>query len=95
MASEAAHTGVPEVLELLILINVFVGIFNLVPLLPLDGGHAAIAVYERIRSRRGRPYHADVAKLLPLTYAVVMVLLAIGLTSLWLDIVKPIANPFQ
>ena len=95
VASEAAHTGVPEVLELLILINVFVGIFNLVPLLPLDGGHAAIAVYERIRSRRGRPYHADVAKLLPLTYAVVMVLLAIGLTSLWLDIVKPIANPFQ
>ena len=49
------------------------GIFNLVPLLPLDGGHVAIATYERIRSIGGRRYHADVAKLLPLTYAVVHV----------------------
>ena len=40
--------------ELLAFVNVFIGVLNLVPLLPLDGGHVAIAIYERIRSMRGR-----------------------------------------
>lgn len=77
-------------ITMLAFINIFVGIFNLVPLLPLDGGHAAIATYERIRSRPGRRYQMDVAKLLPLTYAVVFVLGFLMLTTLWLDIVRPI-----
>ncbi|MGI9616553.1 MAG: M50 family metallopeptidase [Acidimicrobiales bacterium] len=77
--------------RMLAYINIFVGIFNLLPLLPLDGGHAAIATYERLRSRRGRPYQMDVAKLLPLTYAVVFVLGFLMLTTLWLDIVRPIS----
>jgi membrane-associated protease RseP (regulator of RpoE activity) len=76
---------------MLAFVNIFVGIFNLVPLLPLDGGHAAIATYERIRSRRGHRYQMDVAKLLPLTYAVVFVLGFLMLTTLWLDIVRPIS----
>ena len=76
--------------RMLAYINIFVGIFNLLPLLPLDGGHAAIATYERLRSRRGRRYEMDVAKLLPLTYAVVFVLGFLMLTTLWLDIVRPI-----
>jgi membrane-associated protease RseP (regulator of RpoE activity) len=71
-------------------INVFIGIFNLVPLPPLDGGHAVVAIYERVRSRRNRRYHADVAKLLPLTYAVVMGLVVLGVSALYLDIVNPI-----
>ncbi len=95
MASQAAHTGLYDVLNLLILINIFVGVFNLVPLLPLDGGHVAIAVYEAARSRRGRRYHADVAKLLPLTYLVLLTIVFLGATSLYLDIVHPLANPFR
>ena len=75
----------------MVLINVFVGMFNLVPLLPLDGGHVAIATYERLRSRKGRPYHADVAKLLPLTYVVVLLLITLGLTTMYLDIVDPVS----
>ena len=71
-------------------LNMFIGVFNMLPLLPLDGGHAAMAIYERIRSRRGRQYHADFAKLLPLTYAVVMVLVVIGVTTMYLDLVNPI-----
>jgi membrane-associated protease RseP (regulator of RpoE activity) len=71
-------------------INIFIGIFNMVPLPPLDGGHAAVAIYERIRSRGGSRYHADVTKLLPLTYAVLMGLVLLGVTSLYLDIVNPI-----
>ena len=57
----------------------------------LDGGHAAIAVYERLRSRRGRRYHADVAKLLPLTSAVVVFLVVFGVAVIYLDIVRPIS----
>ena len=68
-------------------INIFIGVFNLVPLLPLDGGHVAIACYEKVRSmlRGGRPYHVDVMKLLPVTYAAVMVLIFLGVSVLVLD----------
>ena len=61
----------------------------MLPLPPLDGGHAALAIYERIRSRTGRRYHADFTKLLPLTYAVVMVIVVLGVTTMYLDIVNP------
>jgi membrane-associated protease RseP (regulator of RpoE activity) len=73
-----------------VMLNVFVGMFNLIPLLPLDGGHVAIATYERIRSRNGVRYHADVAKMLPVAYAVVAILVLVGITALYLDIVDPI-----
>ncbi len=74
----------------LAMINLFIGVFNLIPLLPLDGGHVAVAIYERIRSRPGKPYMADVAKLLPVAYAAVMFLTLLGVSSLYLDIVDPI-----
>ena len=95
VASQAADTGWREVLTLLLSINVFVGVFNMIPLPPLDGGHVAIATYERIRSRRGRRYHADVSKAMPIYYMVFLVLVFLGVSSLYLDIVRPIANPFQ
>ncbi len=91
VAGQAADTGLFEVLLLLVAINLFVGLFNLLPLLPLDGGHVVIAVYEAIRSKvRGRRYYVDVAKLLPVTYAVVMVLVFLGVSALYLDIVHPL-----
>ena len=87
--------GVDRFLVFLVLLNVFIGLFNLVPLLPLDGGHVAIATYERLREigRGGRRYFVDVAKLLPVTYAVVTVLVFIGLSSLYLDIAQPLPTP--
>jgi membrane-associated protease RseP (regulator of RpoE activity) len=74
----------------LVQINIFIGLFNLIPLLPLDGGHAAIATYERIRSRRGKRYMADISRLVPLTYAVVVFLIVLGVSAMYLDIVAPI-----
>jgi membrane-associated protease RseP (regulator of RpoE activity) len=82
--------GIADLLLFLVSINIFIGVFNLVPLLPLDGGHVAIAVYERIRSIGGRRYMADVSRLLPLTYAFVALMLLLGMSSLYLDIVDPI-----
>ncbi len=95
VASQAADVGVAPVILLLFIINVFIGIFNLVPLLPLDGGHVVIATYERIRSRPGRRYYADASKLMPLTVGVVAILLVVGVSALYLDVSNPAPNPFQ
>jgi len=76
-------------------INVAIGLLNLLPMLPLDGGHIAIAVYERIRTRRGQAhYRADISKLLPVVYAFLVLLGFLVLSSVYLDITHPIPNPF-
>ena len=73
-ANDAVQAGVGEFLYFLVLINIFFGVFNLFPMLPLDGGHVAIAVYEKIRTgRRKVMYHADVAKLMPFTWLFMLV----------------------
>ncbi|HET9731621.1 MAG TPA: M50 family metallopeptidase [Acidimicrobiales bacterium] len=95
LASEAAHSGLYDTLGLLVLINVFVGVFNMLPLLPLDGGHFVVAAYEWVRSRHGRRYRVDIRKLMPVTYAVLAVLFVVASTSIYLDIVRPLPNPFQ
>ncbi|MCB0977975.1 MAG: hypothetical protein KDB02_11005, partial [Acidimicrobiales bacterium] len=67
-------------------------VFNLFPMLPFDGGHVVIAVYERIQERRlhKRRYFTDVARLLPVTYVVVALLGMLFITSLWLDLANPL-----
>lgn len=82
--------GLKGVLVLLGSVNVFVGIFNLFPLLPFDGGHAAIATYERLRSRRGVRYVADISKMVPVATTVVGLLVMLLLTGLYLDIARPL-----
>ena len=90
VADTAAESGIATVLFLLIAINIFVGMFNMVPLLPLDGGHVVIAVYEAIRARPGKRYFADVSKLQPILAFTLVLLAALALTSLYLDIVQPL-----
>lgn len=82
--------GLKGVLILLATVNIFVGIFNLVPLLPFDGGHAAIATYERLRSRRGKVYRADVGKMIPVATTVVVLLVMLMFAGLYLDITSPL-----
>ena len=91
VGQDLAEEGVVNVLYLLFAVNVFIGIFNLTPILPFDGGHVTIAVYEKVRSMiSGRRYYADVAKMLPFVYAVVVVLVLLFVTTLYLDIVSPV-----
>ena len=84
------EVGLEGPLLLLAAVNVFVGVFNMLPLLPFDGGHAAIATYERLRTRRGRTYRADVGKMVPVATAVVALLVTLLVVGLYLDVAKPI-----
>jgi len=81
-------------------LNLFVGLFNLLPLLPLDGGHIAVALYEgardkvrRLRGYRGPFQRVDYNKLLPLTYAVAGTFLVLTVFILGADLVNPIRLP--
>jgi membrane-associated protease RseP (regulator of RpoE activity) len=77
-------------------VNLFVALFNFVPLLPLDGGHVAAALYEAVRRTfarlRGRPDPGpvDTAKLLPVAYVVGGVILISGAVLILADIIDPI-----
>lgn len=95
IAVQSTSASPGTLLAILMAVNIFVGILNMVPMLPLDGGYVAIATYERLRSRRGRRYHADVNRLAPFVYAFMGVLLVLFACTLYLDIAHPIANPFH
>jgi membrane-associated protease RseP (regulator of RpoE activity) len=97
IAVQGAQSGATTLLEILMIVNIFVGVLNMLPMLPLDGGYVAVATYERLRSRRGRgtSYHANLNYLTPFIYMFMSVLLVLFASTLYLDIVHPIANPFQ
>ena len=99
-AAVAANVGwqykVSFVLLLIASLNIFVGAFNMLPLLPLDGGHVAVIVWERIRAwfarLRGRPDPGlvDMAKVLPVSFSIFMVLMFFGVALVLADIVNPV-----
>ncbi|APT84992.1 M50 family metallopeptidase [Corynebacterium aquilae] len=86
----------PTFVMLLASLNFFLALFNLLPFPPLDGGHIAVVVYEKLRDawRRMRGLApagpADYLKLMPLTYAVTAALLLVGVVTIAADIVNPI-----
>jgi membrane-associated protease RseP (regulator of RpoE activity) len=88
-----------EFVFLLAVLNFFVGVFNLLPLLPLDGGHIVVNLYERVRdwtrSRLGKPQMppVDYTKLLPITFGLIIVGGAFSLLVLTADIINPIRLP--
>jgi membrane-associated protease RseP (regulator of RpoE activity) len=99
-AAVAANWGwqykVSFVLLLIASLNIFVGLVNMLPLLPMDGGHVAVIIYERIRAwlarLRGRPDPglADMAKLLPVSFSLFMVIVVVSAMLILADIVNPV-----
>jgi Zn-dependent protease len=77
-------------------LNFMLFLFNLIPLLPLDGGHVAGALWEGLKRQLARlsgrpdPGYVDVAKALPVAYTVSMVLLGASLLLIYADVVKPV-----
>jgi len=92
----ASREKIATFLLIIASLNIFVGLFNLLPLLPLDGGHMAIAVIDGLRRARARrkgspaPPEIDVERLMPLTMAVFAILAVLSLLLLAADIFNPI-----
>jgi len=85
-----------NLLGLLGAVNLFVALFNFIPLLPLDGGHIAGALWEALRRgvarlrRKPDPGYVDVGKMLPVAYAVGAFLIVMGALLVYADIVNPV-----
>lgn len=96
----AEHISWQPKVDLVLLImaslNIFVGAFNLLPLLPLDGGHIAIVIYERVRAflarLRGRPDPGpvDFQRLVPVSVGVFALLIGLGLLLIAADLINPV-----
>jgi membrane-associated protease RseP (regulator of RpoE activity) len=96
----AANVGwqykVSFVLLLIASLNIFVGVFNMLPLLPLDGGHVAIVAWEWVRDTfarlRGRPARGliDISRVLPVSLSIFAVVLVFSLALIVADIVNPL-----
>jgi membrane-associated protease RseP (regulator of RpoE activity) len=87
LGGDIADGDVWILLELLAVLNLVVALFNLIPLPPFDGGHAAVAIYEQIATKvKGRRVRVDYAKLMPITALVLVVFLTLGLSVMYLDI---------
>ena len=77
-------------------LNMALFLFNLLPLLPLDGGHVAGAIYEGLRRsfaklrRKPDPGPADTSKMLPFAYSVAILLIGLSMLLLYVDVVNPI-----
>ncbi len=85
------QAGWAGVLALLATVNIFLGLINLLPLLPFDGGHIAVATYEEIRTRMsGKSYRVNMAKFMPVTYVVVLLMVGLFASTLYLDAVDPV-----
>ena len=92
---QAQHAGLETLLELLILINVIFGLLNMLPILPFDGGHVAVAAYEWIRTKKGQPYYrADITKMFPVVFVLLAFLAVFVLSAVFLDITHPLKNVF-
>ncbi len=95
-ASVGWQVKIDYVLLIIASLNIFVGAFNLLPLLPLDGGHIAVIIFERIRAwfarLRGRPDPGlvDMTKLVPVSMGVFTILVVFGLMLILADLVNPI-----
>jgi len=85
-----------DLLLIIISLNIFIGAFNLLPLLPLDGGHLAVIIYERIRAWLARlfgrpdPGLVDMQKLVPVSVGVFGLLIGLGLLLMAADIFNPV-----
>jgi membrane-associated protease RseP (regulator of RpoE activity) len=87
---------IAQILAILAGLNIALFVFNLIPLLPLDGGHVAGALIEGVKKTWARarslpdPGPVDVAKALPLAYGVAVLLLGLSVVLIYADLVNPV-----
>jgi membrane-associated protease RseP (regulator of RpoE activity) len=91
IGAQAEQAGLESLLLLLIAINIVFALLNMLPMIPLDGGHVAVATYEWIRTKKGQAYYrADITKLFPFAAVFIAILAVITLSAFYLDITHPL-----
>ncbi|MGH2749577.1 MAG: M50 family metallopeptidase [Actinomycetota bacterium] len=85
----AARDEYTNILEMIAAFTIFVGLMNLLPLPPLDGGHLAVVAYEAVTKRR-----VDIRKLIPVSAAVIGFFVILFVAILYLDLARPVDLPF-
>ena len=91
VGAQAARSGLTPLLEILVIINLALGTFNLLPMLPLDGGHIVVATYESVVGKFRKTRHfVNMDRLTPIVVAFFGLLMMLGLGAMYLDIVRPI-----
>jgi len=94
IGSDLSSQNLSNLVLFLAQLNIFIGVFNLFPLLPFDGGHVVIAFYEKaqeMRRRNRQRYLADVSRMLPVAYGVVIVLVVVGLLAIFVDVTRGVS----
>ena len=90
LAGESVETGrYLDLIMLIVVFTLFVGILNLLPLPPLDGGHLAVVAYEAVTGKT-----VDIRKLIPVAAAVISFFVLLFFAVLYLDIARPVEVPF-
>lgn len=90
IASESVSTGrILDLIALIVGFTVFVGLMNLLPLPPLDGGHLAVIAYEKVTGKT-----ADMKKIIPIAAAVISFFVILFVAVLYLDLARPVRVPF-
>ncbi len=88
IGAQADQIGIANLFYLMAAVNVVLGTINVLPLFPLDGGHFAVALYEKLTRRK-----ADIRALVPVAVLVIGALSILGVMTIILDIVNPIEIP--
>ena len=90
IVGESANRGeYTNILEMIAAFTIFVGLMNLLPLPPLDGGHLAVVAWESITKRK-----VDIRKLIPVSAAVIGFFIILFVAILYLDLARPVNLPF-
>jgi len=90
IVGESANAGeYTSILEMIAAFTIFVGIMNLLPLPPLDGGHLAVVAWESVTKRK-----VDIRKLIPVSAAVIGFFIVLFVAILYLDLARPVDLPF-
>ena len=90
IASESVSSGDPlQLIGLIVGFTIFVGLMNLLPLPPLDGGHLAVIAYEALTGKT-----VDVRKLIPIAAMVISFFVVLFVAVLYLDLARPVNTSF-